>query len=638
MRHYPLPKKGAVMKNKMIKTGLLLALVLVLLFSGSISAQENDNIPVPYEAPQNPEFVKYMAEHEQGYMNTLSETNRNLGYIPPPLKRYEGSEMMAMIVTMGLPETFDLRAVDRVTPIRNQNPYGTCWSFASMASLESHINKGATIDLSENNLIWNHGFNWGPYDGGNEAMATAYFARWSGPANENDDPYGSVQKIDLSPAYHVQDVENISKNPSEIKEALIEGGALMTGMYAGSFDSVTYYNSDLGTLFYDGSEGINHNVAIVGWDDNFDRNKFNKVPPGNGAWIIRNSWGTNWGDGGYFYMSYYDTYAGNDVTAFHSVGSTNNYSRIYQYDPFGCTSAMGYDNNGNAAWGANIFRAVSSENLTAISTYALSPGTTLEISIYTNVNTTEPTSGTLQSTKTVSMIRDGYHTIALDRPVQIEEGQLYSVVIKYLTPNNDRPIPIEKPIINYCSAANANPNESFISFNGVNYWYDISTDRDSNLCIKAFTEGIQPAMLENITITNPASKLIYNVGEALDISGLQVIGTYSDGSTKVETITTENITGFSSESPASNQMLSVTVKGKTVTYTVQIIPSAALGDVDANGLVQAYDALLALRIATGNNTGTPAEILAADVGKSGTVEAFDALRILQYATGKVNEF
>ncbi|WP_373484358.1 lectin like domain-containing protein [Acetobacterium sp.] len=628
------------MKNKMIKTALLLALgfVLILLFSGSISAQENDNIPVLREAIPNPEFVQYMVEHEQEKMYTLSEENHNQGYIPPPLKRYEGSEMTAMIQTMDLPATFDLRTTDRVTPIRNQSPYGTCWSFASMASLESHINNGDTIDLSENNLIWNHGFNWGPYDGGNEAMATAYFARWSGPVNESDDPYGSVQKIDLSPAYHVQDVENISKNPSEIKEALMAGGALMTGMYAGSFDSATYYNSDLATLFYDGNEGINHNVAIVGWDDNFDRNQFNKVPPGNGAWIIRNSWGTNWGDGGYFYMSYYDTYAGSEVTAFHSAESTSNYSRVYQYDPFGSTSAMGYDNNGNAAWGANIFRAVASENLTAISTYALSPGTTLEISIYTNVNTTEPTSGTLQSTKTVLMSRDGYHTIALDRPVQIEEGQLYSVVIKYLTPNNDRPIPIEKPITNYCTAANANPNESFISFNGVNYWYDISTERDSNLCIKAFTEGIQPARLENIVITNPASKLIYNTGEALDISGLQVSGTYSDGSTKVETITTENITGFSSESPASNQVLSVTVNGKTVTYTVQIIASVVLGDVDVNGLVQAYDALLALRIATGNKTGTPAEIQAADVGKSGTVEAFDALRILQYATGKIKEF
>lgn len=69
------------------------------------------------------------------------------------------------------------------------------------------------------------------------------------------------------------------------------GGALYTGMYSGAFDSDNYYNSDNAALYYNGSESVDHDVALVGWDDNYDRNNFNNTPPGNGAWIIRNSWG-----------------------------------------------------------------------------------------------------------------------------------------------------------------------------------------------------------------------------------------------------------------------------------------------------------------------------------------------------------
>jgi hypothetical protein len=77
--------------------------------------------------------------------------------------------------------------------------------------------------------------------------------------------------------------------------------------------------------------------------------------------------------------------------------------------------------------------------------------------------------------------------------------------------------------------------------------------------------------LESIAITTPASKLSYSIGEALDIAGLVVTGTYSDSTTKVETITTGNVTGFNSSAPAVGQVLTITVGGKTTTYTVTIV-------------------------------------------------------------------
>ena len=89
------------------------------------------------------------------------------------------------------------------------------------------------------------------------------------------------------------------------------------------------------------------------------------------------------------------------------------------------------------------------------------------------------------------------------------------------------------------------------------------------------------ATLQSIAITTPATKLIYTVGDSLDISGMVVTGTYSDSSTKVETVTGSSITGFDSSAPAVNQVLTVTVGGKTATYTVTI--TAATYQVTING-------------------------------------------------------
>jgi|GEM_PF-4943371 len=85
------------------------------------------------------------------------------------------------------------------------------------------------------------------------------------------------------------------------------------------------------------------------------------------------------------------------------------------------------------------------------------------------------------------------------------------------------------------------------------------------------TVEIAPKMLKSITITTPASKLSYTVGDALDISGLVVTGTYSDNSTTTEAITTSNIGGFNSSVLATGQVLTITIGGKTAIYTVNIV-------------------------------------------------------------------
>jgi len=142
---------------------------------------------------------------------------------------------------------------------------------------------------------------------------------------------------------------------------------------------------------------------------------------------------------------------------------------------------------------------------------------------------------------------------------------------------------------------------------------------------------VAPVTLSSIAITTPATKLSYTVGNVLDITGLVVTGTYSDASTKVETITTANVTGFDSSAPATDQVLTITVGGKTTTYTVNIVaapaptggggyyipPTNKPGDFNGDGKVDKYD--FALMMASWGKTGTNV----CDFNSDGKVDKYD---------------
>ena len=88
----------------------------------------------------------------------------------------------------------------------------------------------------------------------------------------------------------------------------------------------------------------------------------------------------------------------------------------------------------------------------------------------------------------------------------------------------------------------------------------------NNVCVDP-----APATLQSIAITTPATKLSYTVGDTLDITGLVITGTYSDATTKVETVSASDVSGFDSTTPVTGQVLTITVGGKTITYTIDVV-------------------------------------------------------------------
>jgi hypothetical protein len=231
-------------------------------------------------------------------------------------------------------------------------------------------------------------------------------------------------------------------------------------------------------------------VCIVGWDDNYSASNFNTTPPADGAWIVRNSRGTGWGDNGYFYVSYYDSM----LTAYsvmYSVPSDLWVDNIYQHDPLGWTWDWGGWGQ-TEGWGANVFTAAADETFQMIGFYVNDINWHVDVSIYTGVTgISDPTNGTLAATKSHEWDYPGFQPLGLDSPIYLTAGEKFSVVIHYDTDTEQYPVPIEYPWPSYSSAASADPGESFVSEDGLS-WYDLGQAEDANICIKAYTVPAAP--------------------------------------------------------------------------------------------------------------------------------------------------
>lgn len=240
-----------------------------------------------------------------------------------------------------------------------------------------------------------------------------------------------------------------------VKRAIQEYGSV-----AIAYDSASqYYNDAYNTWFSDDSRGNGHGVQIVGWDDSIPREWFTTgtygLPEGDGAWIVRNSWGAadqdfpnenDWGDGGYFYLSYYDRsaqmYVAYDMMLSTDADATD---VINQHDYLGQMSQASarLQSVGTELVSANVFTVEQDQNLKAVSADTYAPGTRVTVQVYLlsadaanpSKGTNDPTKGTLLEEKTVTFDFGGYHRIQLDKTHRILKGQRFAVVERIIEPD-----------------------------------------------------------------------------------------------------------------------------------------------------------------------------------------------------------
>ena len=584
--------------------------------------------------------------------------------------------------------------------VRDQGSYGVCWAFSTISLIETNLIKknlvSNDIDLSELHLV-NYTYNCvndplgglegdiNKFDtsygsvmqyGGNVEMAANSLLDWEGAVNEDVVPYTTEyvrqvenNQLDDSLAYgkdvaHVQNFYRVNTTSKEdVKKAVMDYGAVSISYWSDQSSdwSTQYYNSLTAAYYCPEGHITNHAVNIVGWDDDYSSDNFATKPEGNGAWIVRNSWGSEYGKDGYFYLSYYDK-------SIYSVGYTleaelsDNYNNNYQYDGAMLYGYMGYTGSNKYS---NIFEAKAnlggSENIKAVS-FMTGSSTNLNytVGVYTNLSDdTNPESGTLAAQKSGVTTYDGMYTVVLDSSVNINEGKKFSVVVE-VNSNSGKTayLAYERSMqsgkAGYWCTASVKANQSFINspYNG---WNDFSNKSyGGNFIIKAFTDNETTTVdVEKVSLNKSATTLTEGESETLTATitpsnatgdktvkwsssneavaavdsngkvtakkaGTAVItATSSNGKTAGCTVTVKQkeiaITGIS-----LNKSTTSLTEGESETLTATITPSNATGDktvkwsssneavaaVDSNGKVTAKKAGTAVITATSSNGKT----------------------------------
>ncbi|MFW6150778.1 MAG: C1 family peptidase [Chloroflexota bacterium] len=446
--------------------------------------------PTPVRAQEEPQFGKVNPDFIDFLENPPDPF---YGYVPP---REDLSHLLRlpverrMLPADTLPSSFDWRDQGKVTPVKDQNPCGTCWLHGNLAAVEGKVlvEEDVAYDFSEQNLACCVDPSW-VYLDGNRCHGGGSYKRVvdtlakKGTRLESCQPYNtptidtescddSCESIKRVTGFRL--VAMSAGMTAEVKQALYDHGPLTMVFY---YDP-THAHLYPGSIYYYPDCGVtpNHCTCIVGWDDSIAH----PAGGGSGAWIVKNSWGTGWGDGGYCYLCYG---SGNmrEVGYFEYEDYDPN-THLYLWDEAGSVGELGYGDS--SAWMASIFTAGEDGDLTHVEFWTTGNNAEYEVYVYLDGDVGDGLQGQAAA-ETGTCQEYGYYSIELGSPVALTDGQPFTVAVKVTTPGHGTPIPVERVLGGqYACSPPLQSDVCFIRHHDWNTWDD-AADADINVCLRA---------------------------------------------------------------------------------------------------------------------------------------------------------
>ncbi len=443
----------------------------------------------------------------------------------------------SLVRSSQIPSTYNSVDEGFVTSIKNQNPYGNCWAYAACSVAESYlIKKGmasSDIDLSEAHLNYYMYHNKGDKYENTDNDQTNVIGKYSftdvgadprmlqlamsnfGLASETIYPISKIttmqgSKEDQNNTQYVMTNSNLlcqqaKGNESIIKQAILDNGSVLACYYDTStaYKNSNYYNSNEVNSF-------NHAISIVGWDDSYAANNFDNKPTRNGAWLIKNSWGTGFGNQGYFWMSY-DEYSLGSVYSYEFKNKDE--ENIYQYD--GTNNALRYTLSSNTSTYANEFLVKrTNEELNAVSVGSATSNIPYKLEIYTNLtDINNPTSGNCEVNQNGIIENDGINYIKLSKGISLKDNTYYSIVFTLFGTNeNNASIMLDATLKGTDIEFIADTSNEYCFIKSYNTWGKLS---DNTFRIKGITIKEEPKPIETIILNKTDITLTKGTSETL---------------------------------------------------------------------------------------------------------------------------
>jgi len=399
-----------------------------------------------------------------------------------------------------LPSRFSWAERGKKPTVRSQGALGTCWALTAAEALESALLPEQHLIFSADHLSLNNGFQITQEQGGDYSMIMSYFADGKGPVLEEEDPYGDgISPDGLARSATASDMvllEGMSRE--QIQKTIYGYGSVQSSLCMDRERTDNpkrgFYNPETFGYYDPVTEELNHDILILGWDDDYLKENFKIAPMSDGAWICQNTWGEDFGEDGIFYVSYEDANLfRKGGIAYTGIQAGRTWDNCLEMDTLGWQARQGYGSE--EAFFAGVFEADAAQKMTGLGFYTVGPDSRYEA--YLVRDFAEPEDLSLPESDpdmialgSGSLEYPGFHTVSLtasEEALSLTAGRRFAVMIHLATPGAEKPVAVEVKKDSFTSPVTLEGRESYISKDREK-WDRTQDVYGTNVCLKVYTQ------------------------------------------------------------------------------------------------------------------------------------------------------